>query len=58
MTKYCSKELGDIYDVAAWQNINDIIEPQETRIAVIKALKMTLGKKQNLPDKKHGCMPL
>ena len=56
--EHCRQELGDIYNVASWQNVNDIIEPQETRIAVINALKMTEGKKQTLPAKKHGCMPL
>ncbi len=56
--EHCRQELGNIYDVASWQNLNDIIEPGETRIAVIRALRMTKGKKQSLPAKKHGCMPL
>lgn len=54
----CEKELGNIYDVASWQNVNDIIEPAETRVAIIKALEMTRGKVKTLPPKKHSNLPL
>lgn len=53
-----AKELGNLYDVASWQNVNDIIEPAETRIAIIKALEMTRGKVKTLPPKKHSNLPL
>lgn len=56
--EHCRKELGDIYDIASWQNLNDVIEPAETRVAIIKALKMLKNKRQELPQKKHNTMPL
>lgn len=56
--KECEKELGNIYDAASWQNVNDIIEPSETRAAIIKALEMTRGKIKTLPPKKHSNLPL
>jgi len=41
----CRQELGDIYSVASWQHLDDIIEPRETRRAIIQGLKMTRGKR-------------
>lgn len=52
------KEIGDIYESASWQNVNDIIEPAETRVAIIRALKMTKGKVLNRPQKKYSNIPL
>lgn len=52
------REIGDIYAAASWQNLNDIIEPAETRIAIISTLEMTRGKLKPSPYKKHGNMPL
>ena len=57
-TEDCRKEVGDIYAVASWQNVNDIIEPAETRIAIIRALEMTKNKVKVLPQKKYSNIPL
>jgi len=46
------------YRAASLRHINDIIEPRETRPALIKALKLLEGKKQIRPVKKHGNIPL
>ncbi|MDO8635378.1 MAG: carboxyl transferase domain-containing protein, partial [Dehalococcoidia bacterium] len=54
----CRKELGDIYAAASWQNVNDMIEPAETRMAIIRALEMTRYKVKTLPLKKHSNIPL
>lgn len=38
--------------------IDDVIEPQKTRPALIRALEMTRTKRASLPPKKHGNIPL
>lgn len=38
--------------------VDDIIEPCETRLRVINAIEANLGKRQALPAKKHGNIPL
>ena len=38
--------------------IDDIIEPQETRPRLIRALEVTLEKRELTPPKKHGNIPL
>jgi propionyl-CoA carboxylase beta chain len=38
--------------------IDDIIEPRNTRPRLIKALNMLENKRQSLPPKKHGNIPL
>ncbi len=38
--------------------LDDVIEPHETRIRVIRALRMLENKVDISPKKKHGCMPL
>ena len=38
--------------------VDDIIEPFETRLRVINAIEANLGKRQALPAKKHGNIPL
>lgn len=46
---YCAAELG---------YIDDIIQPYETRAAIIKALECCRNKSASNPPKKHGCMPV
>jgi len=38
--------------------VDDVIEPHETRIKVIRALKMLANKTDTMPRKKHGNIPL
>jgi propionyl-CoA carboxylase beta chain len=38
--------------------IDDVIEPQRTRAALVRALAMTRTKRASLPPKKHGNIPL
>lgn len=54
----CKREIGDIYAAASWQNVNDIIEPAETRTVIIRALDMTKGKIKMLPKKKYSNIPI
>jgi len=38
--------------------VEDIIEPAETRIRIINGLRCLAGKRESLPEKKHGNIPL
>jgi acetyl-CoA carboxylase carboxyltransferase component len=38
--------------------VDDVIEPQETRPRLIKALEMLRTKRESLPPRKHGNLPL
>ncbi len=38
--------------------LDDVIEPRETRLRVIKALRMLENKVDTMPKKKHGNIPL
>ncbi len=48
-TPYKAAELG---------YIDEVIYPRETRLKLIQALEMTENKRENLPPKKHGNLPL
>ncbi len=52
------RELGDVYDMASWEQCNDVIGPAETRVIIIKALKMLRNKVAFQLQKKHSNMPL
>jgi propionyl-CoA carboxylase beta chain len=38
--------------------VDDVIEPHETRLRVIRALEMLENKVDTMPKKKHGNIPL
>jgi propionyl-CoA carboxylase beta chain len=38
--------------------IDDVIEPHETRVRIIRALRMLTNKVDTSPRKKHGSIPL
>ena len=46
------------YNAAARGYIDEVINPSATREKLIKAFKMTENKKVDLPNKKHGNIPL
>ncbi|MBE7010704.1 MAG: methylmalonyl-CoA carboxyltransferase [Ruminococcaceae bacterium] len=46
------------YEAAKHGYVDDIIEPETTRPKLMAALLMLAGKREVLPAKKHGCMPL
>ena len=46
------------YNAAGRGDVDDIIEPKETRPRVIRALEMLQNKRVKLPPKKHGNIPL
>jgi len=57
-----SKEYADLfanpYIAAEMGYVQDIIEPKETRPRLIKVLETLENKRENLPLKKHGNIPL
>jgi acetyl-CoA carboxylase carboxyltransferase component len=38
--------------------IDDVIDPAETRIKIIAGLEMLKSKREELPHRKHGNIPL
>ena len=56
------KEYNDLfcnpYNAASYGYIDDIIEPRNTRFRICRGLAQLATKRQNLPAKKHGCMPM
>lgn len=56
------KEYTDLfanpYQAAQLGYIDDVIEPRNTRFRVIRALQQLATKKESVPDKKHGNIPL
>ena len=46
------------YIAAARGLIDDVIDPADTRIKIIWALEMLQNKRETLPPKKHGSIPL
>jgi propionyl-CoA carboxylase beta chain len=52
------ERLAHPYIAAGRGDIDDIIEPRETRPKIIRALEMLRAKRAKLPPKKHGNIPL
>ncbi|MDP1847116.1 MAG: acyl-CoA carboxylase subunit beta [Solirubrobacteraceae bacterium] len=50
--------LIDVYVAARNAMIDDVIDPRETRPAIIGALEMAAGKRVQRPWKRHGVMPV
>jgi propionyl-CoA carboxylase beta chain len=46
------------YVAASRGYVDDIIDPSETRPRLIRALEMLQNKRDTLPAKKHGNIPL
>ena len=50
--------LMNPYIAASRGMIDDVIDPAETRPKIIRALEMLANKRESLPPKKHGSIPL
>jgi acetyl-CoA carboxylase carboxyltransferase component len=46
------------YQAARYGYIDDVIEPRNTRFRICRGLAQLATKRQSLPAKKHGCMPM
>jgi acetyl-CoA carboxylase carboxyltransferase component len=55
--EYIGKYLNP-YVAAKLGKVDMVIEPKETRIALIRCLEMLISKREKRPAKKHGNMPL
>ena len=53
-----NEQFANPYIAAALGYIDDIIEPAQTRPKVIAALESLVNKRQDVPPKKHGNIPL
>ena len=51
-------QLMNPYIAASRGLIDDVIDPAETRPKIIRALEMLANKRESLPPKKHGSIPL
>ena len=52
------ERFNNPYVAAEHGLVDDIIEPRETRPRLIRAMEMLRNKRENLPPKKHGNIPL
>jgi propionyl-CoA carboxylase beta chain len=53
-----NEKFANPYIAASLGYVDDVIEPSETRPKVIAALESLVNKRQSLPPKKHGNIPL
>ncbi len=53
-----TEAFANPYQAAQYGYIDDVIEPRNTRFRICRALAQLATKRQNLPAKKHGCMPM
>ncbi len=52
------EKFSNPYIAAERGFVDAIIEPRETRAHVVRALRQLTGKRQRLPNKKHGNLPI
>jgi len=48
----------DIYKVAGWGLVDDVIDPRDTRKVLALGLELSWNKKVERPHRKHGVMPV
>ncbi len=58
LIKTYTERFSNPYQAAELGYVDEIIEPKETRVALIKALGMLETKRSELPKRKHGNIPL
>ena len=52
------EKFANPYNAAERGFVDDVIEPAQTRFRLIRALEMLANKKDSIPPRKHGNMPL
>lgn len=52
------EKFANPYVAASLGMVDDVIDPRETRMALIRSLEMLKNKKEVRPEKKHGNIPL
>lgn len=58
MTEEYREKFANPFIAAARGYVDDVIEPKTTRARLIRAFEMLESKKDNIPPKKHGNIPL
>ena len=58
LVKDYREKFGDPYVAARHGWLDDVIEPSQTRRALVSALRPLLTKRVLVPPKKHGNIPL
>ncbi|MCK4893015.1 MAG: methylmalonyl-CoA carboxyltransferase, partial [Calditrichia bacterium] len=58
LEKEYKEKFANPYIAAKRGYVDDVIEPKRTRPRIIKALEMLKNKRDSLPLKKHGNIPL
>ena len=48
----------DVYRVAGWGLVDDVIDPRETRRVLARALELTTGRVVERPAKRRGILPV
>jgi acetyl-CoA carboxylase carboxyltransferase component len=52
------REQINAYIAAGWSFLDDLIEPQDTRAAIIRGLEIGATKTVERPWRKHGVLPV
>ena len=52
------EKFANPYVAASYGYVDDVIDPADTRLRIAKALEMLQNKRDTLPAKKHGNIPL
>jgi acetyl-CoA carboxylase carboxyltransferase component len=52
------RRFNNPYVAAERGLVDDVIEPRETRPRLVRAMEMLRNKRETLPPKKHGNIPL
>lgn len=58
MEEVYNEKLANPYQAAKYGYIDDVIEPRNTRFRIIRSFRNLATKKESLPPKKHGNIPL
>jgi propionyl-CoA carboxylase beta chain len=58
LTEEYEERFSNPYVAAERGMVDDVIEPRETRPRVVQALEMLRNKRESMPPKKHGNIPL
>jgi acetyl-CoA carboxylase carboxyltransferase component len=58
LVKEYEKIFGGPFESARKMYVDDVIKPEETRVEIVRALRIFRNKKSPRPDKKHGNMPV
>ena len=53
-----TETFANPYQAAQYGYIDDVIEPRNTRFRICRGLAQLATKRQNIPAKKHACMPM